>query len=273
MLIEGIRKRQRQAEYNRISKKLNEVLPLINEANIAAIELGKKIQFDTKMVKRLKLFFNQGEFSTLSTEIIVIVSNNELNYFYEWPIDKFQNRLFIIRNLMEKYYDDGVAPIMKKEDDPFWDPPTPVLIGHSYLKLEHLACQIENDDDLGIISVDGKGNSDAKLSVGYKPCTSTGETDEGLLPLEFAVDDPMELVGKKDLYFKVYVEKAKNLPDNMCSDVFVRYHFMYEDGMYHQTEPAKGENKRPTFGYEKVHCIEDITEDVANYLKKGSICF
>jgi hypothetical protein len=45
-----------QAEYSRVEKILNEVLPLVNEANLAGQELKRDIRFNTKLVKRLDPF-------------------------------------------------------------------------------------------------------------------------------------------------------------------------------------------------------------------------
>jgi hypothetical protein len=37
--------------------------------------------------------------------------------------------MFIIRELLEEFFDEGELPEFEDEDDPFWDPPTPMLIG------------------------------------------------------------------------------------------------------------------------------------------------
>lgn len=60
LLAEGIRQKQLQAEYDRVEKQLNEILPLVNEANQAAAELNRKLKFSTKMVKRLDPFLKDG---------------------------------------------------------------------------------------------------------------------------------------------------------------------------------------------------------------------
>jgi kinesin family protein 1 len=105
------------------------MLPLVNEANLAAEELSRDIKFQTKMVKRLDPFLKDGEMSKGKTDILVKVQNNEDDYFYEWPADKFHNRLYMIRELLEEFFDSGELPKQDKTLDPFWDPPNPVLIG------------------------------------------------------------------------------------------------------------------------------------------------
>ena len=43
-------------------------------------------------------------------EVIVRVDNKEEGYFYEWPVDKFHNRLFMIRDLLEQFFEIGEMP-------------------------------------------------------------------------------------------------------------------------------------------------------------------
>ena len=58
------------------------------------------------MVKRLDPF-NKG---MGKTGILIKVQNNEENYYYEWHADKFENRLFMIRELLEEFFDSGELP-------------------------------------------------------------------------------------------------------------------------------------------------------------------
>ena len=129
IMEEELRQKQLQDEYRRLEKQINSILPLINEANLAAIEIGRNIEFDTKLVKRMDPFLRSGNLSKLPTEVIIKVQNNEDRYFYEWSVEKLQNRLYMIREILEQYYYSGIMPKLHKQEDPFWDPPNPVLIG------------------------------------------------------------------------------------------------------------------------------------------------
>ena len=118
-----------QAEYNRVEKALNHILPMVNEANLAATELKRDIKFNTKLVKKMDPFLKAGALSQGPTDVIVKVDNNEDKYFYEWPAEKFQNRIFMIREILDQFFDTGELPKLDKNEDPFWDPPNPILIG------------------------------------------------------------------------------------------------------------------------------------------------
>jgi len=72
-------------------------------------------------------------------------------------VDKFENRLFMIREILEEFFDDQKLPILEKEEDPFWDPPNPILIGQSFLQLESLSLMFESNLEASILSIDGAG--------------------------------------------------------------------------------------------------------------------
>lgn len=102
---------------------------MVNEGNLAATELKRDIKFNTKMVKRLDPFLKDGQMSHGKTEILIKVDNNEEKYYYEWPAEKFHNRIYMIREILEQYFDSGELVKLNKNEDPFWDPPNPILIG------------------------------------------------------------------------------------------------------------------------------------------------
>lgn len=62
------------------------------------------------MVRRIDPFLKDGEISHSKTDLVIIVDNQEDKYFYEWTVDKFQNRLFMIRELLEEYFEDNQVP-------------------------------------------------------------------------------------------------------------------------------------------------------------------
>jgi hypothetical protein len=59
----------------------------------------------------------------LKTDILILIANLEDKSTYEWTLDKFENRVFMIRDILEEYYETDELPKINKEQDPFWDPP------------------------------------------------------------------------------------------------------------------------------------------------------
>jgi hypothetical protein len=230
---------------------------------LAADELDRKIKFNTKMIKKLDPF---GSLASGKTEILVKISNEEEGYHYEWPLEKFENRLFMIREILEEFFDIGEKPNLSKEQDPFWDPPNPILIGQSFLQLEPLSLMFENQLEAAILSIDGTGGKQGSIEIGYAPCTVNGDTEEDLLDEDFLVDKADELIGKKNLYFKVFVKCGKGLPKKMCCNPFVTYQFKFEATALYTTEEINGIEQNPKWDYSNVHKIEILNAEVVKEL-------
>jgi len=57
--------------------------------------------------------------------VLVRVSNHEYGEQYIWDIEKFTDRLDVIRELVNEYFETDQIPIMIGADDPFYDKPEP----------------------------------------------------------------------------------------------------------------------------------------------------
>ena len=99
--------KNRQAQFSELEKKLSIVLPLINEANLISKELKRDITFQTKMIREMPDTQNLQE---ARTDVVIKVENREIGYYYQWSVDKFQNRLFMMRELLNQYFEDNVIP-------------------------------------------------------------------------------------------------------------------------------------------------------------------
>ena len=73
-MAEQIRQRNIQAEHNRIEREMNRLLPLVNEANLAAEELERDVEFKTKVIKKIDL---NNRNNHVKTELYIEVINNE----------------------------------------------------------------------------------------------------------------------------------------------------------------------------------------------------
>jgi len=255
----------RQAEYSALEQKLGNILPLVNEANLIGQELKREIRFNTKMERVMPEF---GSLQDSRTEILLKVDNKEDNYYYQWDTDKFTNRLYMMRELLNQYYDSGELPDFEDKDkDPFWDPPEPLLIGTCYLQLKNLSFTLENELDAKIMSTEGAEGVRGKLAIKYFPSDAAGdgEPDD-----ELFVEEPAELLGK-EIYFRVEIEKGIDLPKDLCKNVFVTYQFKHEPGVIYSTEEYNGQNRNPEFAYKKVHHIDLVTDYILEYFDTGNV--
>jgi hypothetical protein len=199
-------------------------------------------------------------------EIFIKVSNKDKGDVYLWEEEKFMDRLFVIRELVNHYFDTNQIPEMEGEDDPFWDPPQPQMIGLGYYKLEPLAYLIDNPHTVSLIGSDQKGLV-GKLEVNILPTDETGwdEPPEDLIPYL-----PADLIGKR-IDFAVIIERSIDLPDNFCRDVYCEYTFFLDDQVY-STPVIPGKRTSPVFDYRYHHNLM-VTENTIKYLKNNAICF
>lgn len=66
---------------------------------------------------------------TKKLKIYVKVVNYDEGYVYFWDMKKFSNRYFLIKDIMDNYFDTNELPNLKREDDPMWDPPESYFMG------------------------------------------------------------------------------------------------------------------------------------------------
>lgn len=163
---------------------------------------------------------------------MIKIDNFEEGYYYQWPEDKFQDRVFMMRDLIEEYFETEQIPVVAKDKDPFWDPPEPQLIGQSFMSLKNLGFLVENEVDAKILSAEGSSGIRGNLLVKYFPTddAGTGEPEDDLIPEE----SPEELLGKA-IAFRVEIDKAAGLPKDLCKNVFVTYALNFDRNKLYQT--------------------------------------
>ena len=208
--------------------------------------------------------------NTTKRDFKIKVDNREDKYFYMWDLDKFSNRVFMMRELLNEYFETGTIPdFSNKDNDPFWDPPEPVLIGTSYLSLKSLSYMIGVDGKINIMSTTStSGNAQSgMLDATYTPVTYDGDED---IPEEYEVNEPEELLGK-EIFFRVDVNGAQNLPADTSKDTYCTYIFKHEPDVVYSTEQFKGKNCNPAWKYSKQHRIEMLTDYHLDYFKTGSV--
>jgi hypothetical protein len=264
----------KKAEENRnLETNLEGILPKVNEANMIAAELKREIRFNVRMVSTMPDF---GDFKEAQREIKIKCDNKEDGYFYMWPTEKFVDRLEMMKEHVNEYFDTGNIPdYSDKSTDPFWDPPEPILIGNSYLKLQNLGLCIENDQKIKILNTAGAGNEaeQGTLEPACWPVTATGvQCDDDDYPEEYMIEEPEELLNK-ELYFRIDIKKATGLPNELCKDVFVVYKFKHEPDKEYRTNDCVGKFANPEFNYTKQHHIDLISEYHLDYFKTGHIVF
>ncbi len=144
-------------------------MPTVREANLIAKELSRKIRFAAKLMNILPDDIRNPHLLGLQqkTDIFVTVHNLEEGYEYTWSRNKFQDRLDMMRDIMNMFYEDGEVEDLDKENDPFWDPPEAQRIGKAYYILKPLAHLIDNPVAIKIIG--DEEEECGKLEVNIRP--------------------------------------------------------------------------------------------------------
>lgn len=81
-----------------------------------------------------------------------------------------------------------------------------------------------------------------KLEVNIVPVNEDG-TEE----LDFIPDKPSDLIDQR-IDFVVKIDRATELPENLCRDVYAEYSF-YLDPTKYKTKTISGKNRNPEFQY------------------------
>lgn len=128
-------KRKRQ-DWEKVLADLRKLMIIAHEMNLTSVELDRDVKLRGFIDRELK----EGEKEEGETvgealvengklEAKIRVTNDQFGYRYAWNLETAENRQYMIRDLLDQYYEDFTIPRLKPEDDPFWDPPEPKLIG------------------------------------------------------------------------------------------------------------------------------------------------
>ena len=215
-----------------------------------------------------------GDMKSQKREFKIKIDNKEDGYFYVWDPEKFANRVYMMRDKYNEYVDNlGKIPdFSNKEEDPFWDSPEPVLIGKSYLGLASLCYTLEEQNEHKIFSTNTafQNGELGTIDVGYFPCDATGEGEPAEDLLE--VEDTKEMLGR-EIFFNVKINQAKNLPMDLCTNVFVEYIFKHEPENVYRTEVFNGKNPSPVFNYSKLHSVDCINDYILDYFTNENVSY
>eukprot|EP00762_Andalucia_godoyi_P008077 ANDGO_02152.mRNA.3 Kinesin-related protein 1 len=256
------RKAREKRDRSLLEETMLKAIPMVNEANQIAEEVGKDTRFEIKLLAIIHKVADMSLPEELryqkSTEVRVRLNDNSL-----WNVDKFFNRVYLMREVYQNYLEaveNGIEYHCKQDDDPFFDPVDAQPIGTAMVYLSSLAHLIESE--LSTPVLDYKGKQEGELQVEIVP----SEIHE-----EDYVEDAKELIGRA-IEFSIKIPYARGLPTALCTNVFVRYKFFLDEQVY-ETEKATKKTINPTFNYVRLFRISPVTEDFVKYLESEAIQF
>ena len=247
-------------------QKLATDLPLVNEANLISDELQKQTIFAPKILNILPRKATEENLNSESWEkrLCIEVMNYEYQLVYLWDMERFENRLNMMRELMDEYRMTERLPQISPESDPYWDPPEEQLIGVAYYSLRPLGLLFDNPFDLRIVST--PGGEAGNLRVNIVPIDDYGNS------VEDGPESPEELIGST-MSFRVEVIEAWGLPAAYANNVSVRYEiFTFGEESTGIVTHAE-ENGKFRFNYQREYHAVTVTEEMCAYMQKYMMWF
>eukprot|EP01016_Furgasonia_blochmanni_P015279 TRINITY_DN1828_c0_g1_i5.p1 TRINITY_DN1828_c0_g1~~TRINITY_DN1828_c0_g1_i5.p1 ORF type:complete len:436 (+),score=170.84 TRINITY_DN1828_c0_g1_i5:83-1309(+) len=210
---------------------------------------------------------HDGEDITKKLKLQIQVNNWEESTIYMWDTTKFMNRYYIIKELLEKYFETNQVPVLSKNEGPFWDPKEPLLIGQAYIKLTPLAYLLDNHCELALVNEKGQVGT---LEISVYPTDEEGSNnladDNDLL-----VENPKSLVGSR-LDYLIFIDNAK-IPDDF-SDTYCEFQVMNEKGEIEKfkTKTIYGKDCEPIYREIFHMTYKSVEEKHINYLMDQNLC-
>ena len=69
------------------------------------------------------------------------------------------------------------------------------------------------------------------------------------------------------------IDSAKELPKDLCKNVFVTYLLNLDKKTTFRTKETEGKTQNPAFNFKQVHRIDCVTPSFLKYLTNGQVCF
>jgi len=241
----------------RLQEQILEVLPLVAEVNAVSEELDKYKMFEPTLMTS-----TGPEDQEPGTKLMIKVKDLRNDNTWLWERGKFMNRRYIIQEMYQQFIDqDEDWKKRSQNDDPFWDPAEPILIGTATVFLQSLSYALDfEDNDLTV--TDHKGSEEASLSVKLIPCQSNGKP----LGEDQFVEDSSELIGKP-YNFKINLDSCKVHNSNYNKGLMLKGKYGKE---IFETKMMK-ETLTPKFAYEKMIKIAKVTQDDVDNFDSGSV--
>ncbi|XP_072321713.1 kinesin-like protein KIF28P [Eucyclogobius newberryi] len=247
------------------------LMPMVTEANQMSQELLKGVEFKLE-IKNLALSDSKGH--DLKKDIVVRVTTLGNKQVWMWSKTKFINRKF----LMEEMYRQHQAALTEedrskgfsaasftRDQDPFWDPVEPLLLGTAHLWLQTLAFRIPLEEQLEVLG--SEGTEEAILQAQLVPCSSTG------LPLseDDILIDPSELLGRR-LDFQLVLEQCCGLQwIREANNRGVQVGFKLFDCPQPLYTPAAWHNINPLLDHRAHFTSLQTSQSLLDYLQSSAV--
>ena len=247
------------ADQARLQEQILELLPQISEVNSVSEELNKYRVFEPILMTACGPE-NEGE----GAQLMIRCKNLQNDNIWLWERSKFINRRFKINEMYQQYIDnDDSWKKISENEDPFLDPPEPVLLGYSTVFLQSLAFALDFEDPNLPIN-DHKGQESGQISVALVPCNKSGTP----LGEDDFVEDATELIGKP-FYFKIKIDKGTIHNSRYNVGSYCRFKFGLK-GDIKETKVLK-DTLTPAWKFDQIITVQSMTQEHVDLFESGAI--
>lgn len=211
-----------------LEQKLISYYPRIIEANAVAQALHRNVTFQP-FVASLNVF-SALNVTNATTDLLINIKvvNNESGWVNYWGLEKFENRLQLMRDAVEHFFSTNQISY-NDETDPFWDPKQFSLLAQGICIMKSILYRFVFKVEIGLI---GFENELGTCSVTLLPVDGNNkEIDED--DDENFFEDLEELIEEKlPCHFRVEINKLKfsDIADLNGKRVYVEFEVLSDSG-------------------------------------------
>jgi kinesin family protein 13 len=244
----------------------------IREANLIAKELNRNIEF-SPFVKSINLLntVNKKELS-IENFVNVKVSNMEDGWVNYWTLEKFDNRLTLIKEAIDYFFSRNQIKY-SQEDDPFWDPEEFFLFGQSFSMAKNVLYKFELTHKIGMVGYEGDiGHFNVRLVP----------IDDDLKPIdeeeaEEEIEDPEDLIKKQmSCHFRIMIDRITfyDIDKLHNKSAYLQFEVLeYPDMKEYKTMEFKILDNQVELNYKQNVKIPKVTRDIIWFYMNENILF
>lgn len=253
-----------------LEKKLINYYPKINEANAIAQTLNRNIEF-FPFAASLNLFAVASE-NNISAEVIINIKvvNYEDGWVNYWDLEKFENRLQLMKEAIEFFFTHN-ALNYNIENDPFWDPKEFALYAQGICIMKNILYRFQLEHKAGLLGYEGDvGHINLRLlpvDDEGKPIDEEEEEEE--------IEEPTDLIKlERSCHFRVEIDRVVFYSSDKLKGK--QFYLTYDVFTGQNTETFR----TPTFAikdnnvdtyYSQLVSIPKVDEDVISYYMHGNL--
>ena len=247
-----------------LEKKLINYYPKINEANAIAQTLNRNIEF-FPFAASLNLFAVTGE-ANISAEVIINIKvvNYEDGWINYWDLEKFENRLQLMKEAVEYFFNHN-ALNYTIEDDPFWDPKEFALYAQGICIMKNILYRFQMEHKAGLLGYEGDiGHINLRLLPVDDEGKAIDEEEE-----EEEIEEPTDLIKlDRSCHFRIEIDRIVFYSIDALKDKM--FYLTYDILTGKDTETFK----TPTYTitdnnvdiyYSQLISIPKVNEDIISY--------